>query len=45
MISISKSVYIDKLDDIANKYNDTYHKTIKTKPVDTKSSIYIDVNK
>ena len=31
--SISKNVYIDKLDDIVNKCNNTYHKTIKMKPV------------
>ena len=45
MISISKNVYIDKLDDIVNKYNNTYNGTIKTKPVDTKPTIYIDFNK
>ena len=27
MTSISKNVYIDKLDDIVNKYNNTYHST------------------
>ena len=31
MTSISKNVYIDKLDDIINKYNNTYHRTIKIK--------------
>ena len=31
-------MYIDKLDDIVNKYNNTYHKTIQIKPVDAKSS-------
>ena len=31
---ISKNVYIDKLDDIINEYNNTYHRTIKMKPVD-----------
>ena len=36
MASISKNVYIDKLDDIVNKYNNTYHITIKMKPVDLK---------
>ena len=36
------NVYIDKLDDIDNKYNNTYHNTIKMKPVDVKSIIYID---
>ena len=40
MISISKNVYIDKLDDIVEKYN-TYHRIIKMKPVDVKSSSYI----
>ena len=44
MTSISKNVYIDKLDDVVNKYNKTY-KTIKMKPVDVKPSIYIDFNK
>ena len=42
MTSISKKVYIDKLDDIVNKYNNTYHSTIKMKLVDVKSSTYID---
>ena len=41
MTSISKTVYIDKLDDIVNKYNNTYS-TIKMKPVDVKSNTYID---
>ena len=35
--SISVNVYIDKLSDIVKKYNNTYHKTIKIKPVDVKS--------
>ena len=38
MNSVSKNVYIDKLDDTANKYNNTYHSTIKMKPVDVKSN-------
>ena len=38
-------MYIDELDDIVNKYNDKYHSTIKTKPVDVKSSTYIDSSK
>ena len=38
-------MYIDKLDDIVNKYNNTYHSTIKIKPVDVKSSTYIDCSK
>ena len=34
MTSVSKNVYIDKLDDIVNKYNNTYQSTIKIKQVD-----------
>ena len=40
--SVSKNVYIDKLDDIVSIYNNTYNRTIKMKPVDVKSSRYID---
>ena len=45
MTSILKNVCIDKLDDIFNKYNNTYHRTIKMKLVAVKSSTYIDFNK
>ena len=38
MTSVSKNVYIDKLNDIFNKYNNTYQRTIKMKPVDVKSN-------
>ena len=41
MIPVSKNVYIDKLDDIVDKYNNTYHSTINMKPVDVKSNTYI----
>ena len=41
MIPVSKNVYIDKLDDIVDKYNNTYHSTINMKPVDVKSNIYL----
>ena len=34
MASVSENVYIDKLDDIVNKYNNTYHRTFKMKLVD-----------
>ena len=44
-MTVSKHVDIDKLDDIVNKYNNTYHSTIKMKPVDVKSNTYIDSNK
>ena len=45
MASISKYVYIDKLDDIVNKCNNTYHRTIKLKPVDVKDDTYINIGK
>ena len=45
MTSISKNVYIDKLDDIVKKYNNTYHTSIKIKPVDVKDNTYIDFKK
>ena len=45
MTSISKNVYIDNLDDIVNKYNNTYYSTIKIKPVDVKPSTYIESSK
>ena len=36
MTSLSKNVYIGKLDDLLNKYGNTYHSTIKVEPVDIK---------
>ena len=42
MISISKTMYIDKLDDIVDEYNNTYLRTIKMKPPDVKDNTYID---
>ena len=38
-------MYIEKLDDIVNKYNNKYLRAIKMKPVDVKSSTYIDSSK
>ena len=40
-----KNVYIDKLDDIVNKYNNTYHITIKMKSVEVKSNTHINSTK
>ena len=45
MTSVSKNVYINKLDDIVGEYNNTYHRTIKMKPVDVKDNTYIDFKK
>ena len=43
--SISKDLYIDKLDDIVNKCNNTKHRTTKMKPTDVKDNTYIDFGK
>ena len=45
MTSISKNVYINKLDDMVNEYNNTYHRTIKMKPIEVKHNTYIDSSK
>ena len=45
MTSISKNVYINKLDDIVDEYNNTYHTTIKMKPIDIKDDTYINADK
>ena len=45
MTSISKRVYIDKFDDMVDEYNNTYHRTIKMKPIDVKGKIYINIDK
>ena len=45
MTSISKNVYIYKLDDIVNKYNNIYPKKIKMETVDLKSNTYINFSK
>ena len=45
MTSISKNVYIDKLDDIVDEYNNTYHTSIKMKPIDVKDNKYINTSK
>ena len=45
MTSISKDLYINKLDDIVDEYNNTYHRTIKMKFIDVKDNTYIDFGK
>ena len=45
MTSISNNVYINKLDDIVDEYNNTYHRTIKLNPVDVKDNTYINFEK
>ena len=45
MTSGSKDVYIDRLDQIVNKYSNEYHITIKMKPLDVEQNKYIEVDK
>ena len=42
MTSASKNVYSDTFDDIVDKYNNKFHRTVKMKPTYIKSSMYID---
>ena len=42
MTAVSKNVYIDKMNDMVNEYNNTYHRTIKTKPTEIKVNTFID---
>ena len=45
MTSILKNVYIDKLDNIVDEYNNTYHTTIQMKPIGVKDNTYLNVDK
>ena len=42
--TLSKNVYFDVLDDNVDKYNNTYHATIKMKPIDVKPSSFAEYN-
>ena len=44
MTNISKNVYFNVLDDIVDKYNNTYHKTIKMKPIDVEDDSFAEYN-
>ena len=44
MTAISKNIYFDILDDIFDEYNNTYHITIKMKPIDVKSDSFAEYN-
>ena len=45
MTSISKNVYFNKLDDVLNECNNTYHTTIKMKPINVKDNTYFNTDK
>ena len=41
MAIVSKKFFFEVLDDIVDNYNNTYHRTIKTKPIDVRSDSYV----
>ena len=45
MTSVSKNVYIDKLEEMVNKYNNTYHSIMTMKTFDVRSSTYSNSSK
>ena len=45
MTAVSKNVYYDVLDDVAKKYNNTWHSSIKMKPKDVGDNTYINTDK
>ena len=44
MTAVPKNVYFDVLDDIVDKYNNTFHRTIEIKPIDVKPISYTEYN-
>ena len=44
MTATSKDCYVDVLDDIVNKYNNSVHKTIKMKPIDVTDDSFAECN-
>ena len=45
MTAVSKSLYFDVLNDIVDKYNNTFQVTIKMKPIDVQSDAYLQLIK
>ena len=45
MTAISQNVYFDVLDDIADKYNNTIHRTNKMKPNDVTDNLLLNTMK
>ena len=41
MAIVSKNFFFEVLDDIVDNYNNTYHRTIKMKPIDVRSDSYV----
>ena len=43
--TVGKNAYFDVLDDIVDKYNNTYHNSIKMKPKDVTDSVFVEYSK
>ena len=43
MVSVSKNVCNNKLDDVVNENNNKYHRTVKMESVDVQSRAFIDI--
>ena len=41
MTTVSKNIFFSVLDDIVDNYNNTYHRTIKMKPIEVKPDSYV----
>ena len=44
MTAVSKNVYFDELNNVVDKYKNTYHNTTKMKPTDVKSNSFTEYN-
>ena len=44
MTAVSRNVYFDLLDNIVDKYSNTVHRTLKTKPIEVRSDSYAEYN-
>ena len=44
MTAVSKNVYFDELNNVVDKYKNTYHNTTKMKPIDVKSNSFTEYN-
>ena len=44
MTAVSKNVYFEVLDNIADKYNNAVHRSIKMKPINVTSDSYAEYN-
>ena len=44
MTAVSRNIYFGLLDNIVDKYSNTVHRTLKTKPIEVRSDSYAEYN-